>query len=86
MFGSTENKNKIEDGNRVLIQNFHTQLVQQLEILHYAVESSVEQHQQQLKVIKENTHSFVSEKDRVKKNSHFCFDILGWQLNLSPDI
>lgn len=66
MFGSTENKNKIEGRNRVLIQKFQTQLVEQLEMLHNAVELSVEQHQQQLKVIEENTHIFVSGKDKVK--------------------
>lgn len=62
---STENKNKMEDGNKALIHNFHKQLVQQLQLLHNAVESSVEQHQQQLKVIEEKTQSFVPKKDKV---------------------
>lgn len=55
----------MENGNKSLIQNFHTQLAQQLEILHSTVEVSVKQQQKQLKDIEINTDYFVSDKDKV---------------------
>ncbi|KAI3463791.1 hypothetical protein Pfo_020454 [Paulownia fortunei] len=45
-----EHKDKIEDGNRVLIQKFLSQLTQQLEVLHKAIASST------------ILHSFISTK------------------------
>lgn len=62
----TERKNKMENGNKALIENFHTQLAQQLEILRSAVEVSVKQQHKQLEDIERNTNYFVSEKDKVK--------------------
>ncbi|PIN10075.1 Kinesin-like protein [Handroanthus impetiginosus] len=62
LFTKIERKDKIEDGNRILIQNFQSQLTQQLEILHKAVASSTTQQEQQLKDMEEDMHSFVSTK------------------------
>ncbi|KAK1389484.1 kinesin-like protein KIN-5D [Heracleum sosnowskyi] len=67
LFAEIERKNKMENGNKALIQNFHTQLAQQLEILHSAVEVSVKQQQKQLKNIEINTDYFVSDKDKASE-------------------
>ncbi|CAI0545219.1 unnamed protein product [Linum tenue] len=62
LFSKIERKDKIEDGNRVLVQKFQSQLTQQLEILHKTVASSVTQQEAQLKDMEEDMHSFVSTK------------------------
>lgn len=56
----------MENGNKALIQNFHTQLAKQLKILHSAVEVSVKQQHDHFKDIERNTNFFVSEKDKVR--------------------
>ncbi|CAN1145683.1 Kinesin-like protein KIN-5D [Linum perenne] len=65
LFSKIERKDKIEDGNRVLVQKFQSQLTQQLEILHKTVASSVTQQETQLKGMEEDMHSFVSVKDEA---------------------
>ncbi|KAK3012963.1 hypothetical protein RJ639_009000, partial [Escallonia herrerae] len=65
LFVKIEQKTSIEDGNKDLIQKFHTQLVQQLDTLHEAVASAVTEQQKQLKEIEENTQLFLSRKDRA---------------------
>ncbi|CAK9170199.1 unnamed protein product [Ilex paraguariensis] len=62
LFTKIERKDKIEDGNRILIQKFQLQLSQQLEILHKTVAASVTQQEQQLKGMEEDMQSFVSTK------------------------
>ncbi|KAM7496660.1 hypothetical protein LguiA_021074 [Lonicera macranthoides] len=62
LFTKIERKDKIEDGNRILIQKFQSQLTQQLELLHKAVAASVTQQEQQLKDMEEDMQSFVSTK------------------------
>ncbi|KAJ4725915.1 Kinesin-related protein [Melia azedarach] len=62
LFAKIERKDKIEEGNRVLIQKFQSQLTQQLEILHKTVAASVTQQEQQLKDMEEDMQSFVSTK------------------------
>ncbi|GLT33853.1 hypothetical protein SLA2020_084100 [Shorea laevis] len=62
LFEKIERKDKIEDGNRALIQKFQSQLTQQLSILHRTVASSVVQQEQQLKEMEEDMQSFVSTK------------------------
>jgi len=62
----SERKDKIEDGNRVLIQKFQSQLTQQLEILHKTVAASMTQQEQQLKDMEEDMQSFVSTKAEVR--------------------
>lgn len=61
-----ERKDKIEEGNRILIQKFQSQLNQQLEILHRVVASSVTQQEQQLKDMENDMQSFVSTKAEVR--------------------
>ncbi|KAK0606176.1 hypothetical protein LWI29_034875 [Acer saccharum] len=62
LFAKIERKDKIEEGNRVLIQKFQSQLTQQLEILHKTVAASATQQEQQLKDMEEDMQSFVSTK------------------------
>lgn len=61
-----ERKDKIEDGNRILVQKFQSQLTQQLEILHKTVAVAVTQQEQQLKDMEEDMQSFVSTKAEVR--------------------
>ncbi|XVF20156.1 hypothetical protein REPUB_Repub11eG0174000 [Reevesia pubescens] len=65
LFAKIERKDKIEDGNRALIQKFQSQLTQQLEILHKTVAASVTQQEQQLKEMEEDMQSFVSTKSEA---------------------
>lgn len=60
-----ERKDKIEDGNRILVQKFRSQLTQQLEILHKTVSASVMQQEAQLKEVEEDMQLFVSTKAEV---------------------
>ncbi|PON84175.1 Kinesin-like protein [Trema orientale] len=62
LFAKIERKDKIEDGNKLLVQKFQSQLTQQLEILHKTVAVSVTQQEQQLKDMEEDMKSFVSTK------------------------
>lgn len=64
-FSTLERKDKIEEGNRVLIQKFQSQLAQQLEALHKTVSASVMHQEQQLKGMEEDMQSFVSTKSEV---------------------
>ncbi|XP_022847001.1 kinesin-like protein KIN-5D [Olea europaea var. sylvestris] len=65
LFTKIERKDKIEDGNRIIIQNFQSQLTQQLEILHKTVSSSATQQEQNLQEMEEDMQSFVSTKSEV---------------------
>lgn len=60
-----EQKNHLEEGNKMLIQSFQTLLAQHLEILHKIIVSSVTHQEQQLNAIEENMKSFVTEQDKV---------------------
>jgi len=60
-----ERKDKIEEGNRILIQKFQSQLAQQLEVLHKTVSASVMHQEQQLKDMEDDMQSFVSTKAEV---------------------
>ncbi|KAL5581127.1 hypothetical protein UlMin_013569 [Ulmus minor] len=62
LFAKIERKDKIEDGNKVLVQKFQSQLTQQLETLHKTVAVSVTQQEQQLQDMEEDMKSFVSTK------------------------
>jgi kinesin family protein 11 len=64
-FSTLERKDKIEEGNRVLIQKFQSQLAQQLEALHKTVSASVMHQEQQLKDMEKDMQSFVSTKSEV---------------------
>ncbi|KAI4353497.1 hypothetical protein L6164_002442 [Bauhinia variegata] len=65
LFAKIERKDKIEDGNRVLIQKFQSELAQQLELLHKTVAASVMQQEQQLKDMEKDMQSFVSTKTQA---------------------
>ncbi|XVF05601.1 hypothetical protein REPUB_Repub05bG0186900 [Reevesia pubescens] len=65
LFAKIERKDKIEDGNRALIQKFQSQLTQQLGILHKTVAASVTQQEKQLKDMEEDMQSFVSTKSEA---------------------
>ncbi|XP_064973361.1 kinesin-like protein KIN-5A isoform X2 [Musa acuminata AAA Group] len=67
LFSKIERKDKIEDGNRILVQKFRSQLTQQLEILHKTVSASVMQQETQLKEVDEDMHLFVSTKTEATK-------------------
>ncbi|KAL8089767.1 hypothetical protein AgCh_039305 [Apium graveolens] len=62
LFTKIERKDKIENGNRILIQKFQAQLSQQLESLHKTVAASVTQQEQQLRGMEEDMQLFVSTK------------------------
>ncbi|KAL1345380.1 hypothetical protein HN51_019129 [Arachis hypogaea] len=62
LFSKIERKDKIEEGNRILIQKFQSQLAQQLEVLHKTVSESVMHQEKQLKDMEEDMQSFVSTK------------------------
>ncbi|KAK9280536.1 hypothetical protein L1049_014228 [Liquidambar formosana] len=62
LFAKIERKDKIEDGNRILIQKFQSELTQQLEILHKTVAASVTKQEQQLKDMEEDMQFFVTTK------------------------
>ncbi|CAL9134934.1 unnamed protein product [Musa textilis] len=65
LFSKIERKNKIEEGNRILVQKFQSQLNQQLDILHKTVLASVMQQETQLKEMEEDMQSFVSTKSKA---------------------
>ncbi|XP_019436239.1 PREDICTED: kinesin-like protein KIN-5D isoform X2 [Lupinus angustifolius] len=68
LFSKIERKDKIEEGNRLLIQKFQSQLAQQLEVLHKTVSASVMHQEQQLKDMEEDMQSFVSTKAEATKD------------------
>ncbi|KAL8146695.1 hypothetical protein AgCh_004435 [Apium graveolens] len=72
LFTKIEHKDKIENGNRTLIQKFQAQLSQQLESLHKTVAASVTQQEQQLRGMEEDMQLFVSTKaeatEELRKN------------------
>lgn len=65
MFTAPERKDKIEDQNRILVQQFQSQLTKQLDTLHKTIAASVTQQEQQLKGMEEDMQSFVSTKAQV---------------------
>ncbi|XP_074592695.1 kinesin-like protein KIN-5A isoform X2 [Curcuma longa] len=67
LFSKIGSKDKIEDGNRILVQKFQSQLTQQLEILHKTVSVSVMQQDTQLKRVGEGMQLFVSIKAEATK-------------------
>ncbi|CAL0334066.1 unnamed protein product [Lupinus luteus] len=68
LFSKIERKDKIEEGNRILIQKFQSQLALQLEDLHKTVAASVMQQEQQLKEMEEDVRSFVSTKSQATED------------------
>lgn len=62
LFAKIERKDKVETGNKVLVQTFRSQLIEELEVLHKIVEDSANQQQQHLTTMEEHMQSFVSTK------------------------
>ena len=65
MLTDTERKDKIEDENRILVQQFQSRLTKELDTLHKTIAASVTQQEQQLKGMEEDMQSFVSTKAQV---------------------
>ncbi|MQL80584.1 hypothetical protein Taro_013038 [Colocasia esculenta] len=65
LFSKIERKDKIEDGNRFLIQKFQSQLNEQLELLHRTVSASVMQQENELKEMEEDMQCFISSKTQA---------------------
>ncbi|KAL4189465.1 hypothetical protein AMTRI_Chr08g207260 [Amborella trichopoda] len=65
LFAKIERKDKIETGNKCLVEIFQSQLTQQLDLLHKTVAGSVMQQEQQLKGMEEDMQSFVSTKSEA---------------------
>uniref|UniRef100_A0A7N0UKJ5 Kinesin motor domain-containing protein n=1 Tax=Kalanchoe fedtschenkoi TaxID=63787 RepID=A0A7N0UKJ5_KALFE len=67
LFAKIERKDKIEDGNIILIQQFQALLSEQLALLHNTVASSVSKQEQQLEDMEEAMQSFVKTKSQATK-------------------
>lgn len=65
LFAKIDRKEKIEDGNRILIQQFQSLLSEQLALLHKTVTTSVSKQEQQLKDMEEAMQSFVQLKSEA---------------------
>ncbi|CAI9105253.1 OLC1v1004137C1 [Oldenlandia corymbosa var. corymbosa] len=76
LFAKIEHKDKIEEGNRVLIQKFQNQLTQQLHILHKNVATSATQQEKQLKEMEEDMKSFVAKKTEATEGLRNCLEKL----------
>ncbi|PWA42619.1 kinesin motor domain-containing protein [Artemisia annua] len=76
LFTKIERKDKIEDGNRILVQQFQSQLTKQLDVLHKSVAASVTQQEQQLKGMEDDMQSFVSTKDQATEELRAGLDKL----------
>lgn len=61
----TERKDKVEEGNKVLVQKFQSELTEQLELLHNTVSASVLQQESQLQELESDMQSFVSSKSEA---------------------
>ncbi|XP_071721316.1 kinesin-like protein KIN-5D [Rutidosis leptorrhynchoides] len=68
LFTKIERKDKIEDENRVLVQQFQSQLTKQLDTLHKTLAASVTQQEQQLKSMEDDMQSFVSTKSQATED------------------
>ncbi|KAL6640614.1 hypothetical protein ACP70R_021737 [Stipagrostis hirtigluma subsp. patula] len=65
LFSKLERKDKVEDANKIIVQRFHSQLIQEMSVLHNTVSTSVSQQESQLKSLEAEMQSFVSSKDKV---------------------
>lgn len=61
----SERKGKIEDANKNIVGHFHSQLTQDMNILHRNISTSVSQQESQLKVLEEEMQSFITTKGKV---------------------
>lgn len=77
-----ERKDKIEHGNKLLVENFQSQLTNQLELLHKTVSSSVIQQENQLKEMEDDMQSFVSTKSEVLLLPHRSKNVILFNLSI----
>ncbi|KAJ0978494.1 hypothetical protein J5N97_013968 [Dioscorea zingiberensis] len=72
LFSKIEHKDNIEERNRILVQKFQSQLIQQLDMLHKTVSDSMVHQETHLKEMEEEMRSFVSTKAEATE------EISGW--------
>ncbi|KAJ3676388.1 hypothetical protein LUZ60_003800 [Juncus effusus] len=65
LFSKIERKDEVEEGNRVIVHKFQTELTEQLDFLHKTVSNSVLQQESQLQELESDMKSFVSSKSQV---------------------
>ncbi|KAJ4772770.1 Kinesin-like protein KIN-5A [Rhynchospora pubera] len=65
LFSKIERKDKVEEGNKVLVQKFQSELTEQLELLHNTVSSSVLQQESHLQELESDMQSFVHSKSEA---------------------
>jgi kinesin family protein 11 len=61
---------KIEDANKNIVGHFHSQLTQDMSVLHRTISTSVSQQESQLKVLEEEMQSFITSKGKVLQNKN----------------
>ncbi|KAL9374032.1 hypothetical protein Peur_033652 [Populus x canadensis] len=62
LFSKLELQDKLENGNKILVQKFQTQLAQQLDVLHLTVSASVTQQEEHLKSMEKDFNYSLSKK------------------------
>ncbi|KAG6744062.1 hypothetical protein POTOM_052771 [Populus tomentosa] len=62
LFSKLELQDKLENGNKILVQKFQTQLAQQLDVLHLTVAASVTQQEEHLKSMEKDFNYSLSKK------------------------
>ncbi|KAI4373495.1 hypothetical protein MLD38_011616 [Melastoma candidum] len=70
LFAKVERKDRIEDENRILIQNFQVQLRERLELLHKTVADSMTHQEHQLKDMEGDMQSFVLRMTFINSTFH----------------
>ncbi|TVU03489.1 hypothetical protein EJB05_50973, partial [Eragrostis curvula] len=65
LFSKLERKGNIEDANKSIVQQFHSKLTEDMNLLHRTVSTSVSKQESQLKSLEEGMQSFVSSKGKV---------------------
>jgi kinesin family protein 11 len=66
----SERKEKIETTNRSIVQQFHSQLTQDMSLLHSTVSTSVYQQESLLKSLEEEMEYFLSSKGKVDQQAN----------------
>lgn len=69
----SDRKDEIQDGNKILIQQFQSQLSEQLALLHKTVTASLSKQDEQLKDMEEAMQSFIKTKSEVCMSKKYAF-------------
>lgn len=75
----SEQKDKIEEKNKITVQKFQSQLTQQLHNLHKVVLTSAMQQENQLKKMEEDMQSFLSTKATVTSAVFYQYYGIVWR-------